>query len=326
MVALLELKEKFKRIYGQYNRYIIPGTKFLITLFSMIMINVSIGFMPKLNNPLVALLVSVICAFLPSSFMILILSFVMLGNLYVVSAELAAVTLCLFLLMYLLFFRFSSKTANILILTAVLCWLRIPYIVPIAVGLTIGLSGIIPSVFGTAVYYIIKTASEFETAITNQTMSNSMQKFSFVLDSLLNNKQMIILIVASVVAIIVVYIIKRLSVANAWTYAIISGAVVQFLIVIIGNLAFGTEFPMTAVIVVIVGTILSAVVGYICQILFFSVDYRRTEVVQFEDDEYYYYVKAVPKINIVSEDIKVKRINAQKVRRTDNIAKDKADM
>ena len=44
----------------------------------------------------------------------------------------------------------------------------------------------------------------------------------------------------------------------------------------------------------------------------FSLDYSRTEYVQFEDDEYYYYVKAVPKISIAVPQKKVKKINAQK--------------
>ena len=40
-------------------------------------------------------------------------------------------------------------------------------------------------------------------------------------------------------------------------------------------------------------------------------DYSRTEVVQFEDDEYYYYVKAVPKNVLATPEKKVKRINKQ---------------
>ena len=47
----------------------------------------------------------------------------------------------------------------------------------------------------------------------------------------------------------------------------------------------------------------------------FAVDFRRTEYVQYEDDEYYYYVKAVPKINVAGEDVKVKQINARKTKK-----------
>ena len=41
----------------------------------------------------------------------------------------------------------------------------------------------------------------------------------------------------------------------------------------------------------------------------FSVDYTRTEYLQFEDDEYYYYVKAVPKAVVTIPEKTVKRIN-----------------
>lgn len=36
---------------------------------------------------------------------------------------------------------------------------------------------------------------------------------------------------------------------------------------------------------------------FLIEFLCFNLDYSRTEKVQFEDDEYYYYVKAVPKVN-----------------------------
>ena len=42
---------------------------------------------------------------------------------------------------------------------------------------------------------------------------------------------------------------------------------------------------------------------------FFSVDYSRSENLQFEDDEYYYYVKAVPKLSVTRSEKTVKRIN-----------------
>ena len=34
--------------------------------------------------------------------------------------------------------------------------------------------------------------------------------------------------------------------------------------------------------------------------------------VQFEDDEYYYYVKAVPKVNLSSEEKQIKKISGKK--------------
>lgn len=46
--------------------------------------------------------------------------------------------------------------------------------------------------------------------------------------------------------------------------------------------------------------------GVVIQFIFMNLDYARTENVQFEDDEYYYYVKAVPKKMIAKEEKVVK--------------------
>ena len=311
MVALLELKEKFKKIFNKYDIYMIPGMKFIVALVALLMLNASIGYMSRLKNPLIAVAVAILCAFLPNGATIIFLSIFMIAHLYAISAELAIVTLCLFILMYLLYFRFTPKSGNILIITAILCWLKMPYLVPVAIGLTGGLLSIIPVSFGIMAFYIVKTASEFETAISNQTVSNGVQKFSFIIDSLINNKEMLICIAAVAVTI-------RLSVENAWLIAILAGAVVQFVILVVGNLLFTVKMNM---LFAVIGTVLAVIIGYLLQILFFSVDYKRTEIVQYEDDEYYYYVKAVPKLVVVNEDLKVKRINAQKARKTDNIKK-----
>ena len=47
-----------------------------------------------------------------------------------------------------------------------------------------------------------------------------------------------------------------------------------------------------------------------------AVDFTRTEYVQFEDDDYYYYVKAVPKVKVTTQNVKVKRINAGNTKKT----------
>ena len=70
------------------------------------------------------------------------------------------------------------------------------------------------------------------------------------------------------------------------------------------------------VIGVIIGGAVSCVIAVVIQFLFFNVDYTRTERLQFEDDEYYYYVKAVPKAVIAGSDKQVKHFtqNAEKER------------
>ena len=62
---------------------------------------------------------------------------------------------------------------------------------------------------------------------------------------------------------------------------------------------------------VLIGGIIAILLAKVLQFFVFSVDYSRTERVQFEDDEYYYYVKAVPKLSVATPTKTVKKINTQ---------------
>ena len=297
MAFLLELKESFKKFYNRYNTYVVPASKFIIALICFIMINTSIGYMDKLKNPVFALLLSVICAFLPGGFTLIVLSAFILIQLYVIAPEFALLVLCVMLLMYLLYFRFAPKTAYILIITAMFCWMKIPFVLPVAIGLCSSVAAVIPVSFGVIMYYIIRTASDYEAAISDDSLSESMKQISYLIESLLKNRQMLVLIIAAAVTIIVVYIIRRQKIDHSWKIAIIVGSITQFLILVVGQIALKSDF----------------------NIVFFALDYKRTEYVQYEDDEYYYYVKAVPKINVANADVRIKHINAKKTKKTDDI-------
>ena len=316
MAALLEFKEKFKRFYNKYDTYLVPALKFVVALVSFLILNASIGYMTKITNPVIAILISVICAFLPVGFTIVMLSIFMIIHLYAISVEFALIALCVVLLMYLLYFRFTPKSGYLLILTVFMCWIKMPFVIPVAVGLCSSILAVVPVTFGVIIYYIINTASAYESAVSNKSLTESMLQVSYLIESLVKNKQLVLVVVAIVLTIVVVYVIRRLKIDYAWGYAIGVGSVLQFVTAVVGELIFKTGLN---IVLIVIGVILGALAGYICNILFFAVDFRRTEYVQYEDDEYYYYVKAVPKINVAGEDVKVKQINARKTKKASDI-------
>jgi hypothetical protein len=85
------------------------------------------------------------------------------------------------------------------------------------------------------------------------------------------------------------------------------------MVILIGDLMFDTNVSIFGV---IVGTVISFLITGILQFFVFHVDYSRTEKVQFEDDEYYYYVKAVPKVTLARPEKKIKQIAGQKRNKT----------
>ena len=116
---------------------------------------------------------------------------------------------------------------------------------------------------------------------------------------------------AFAITVILVYMIRRLSIDFAWTIAMVSGVIVDIMVLLVGDLMFDTNVPLFGM---IFGNIISFMLVLVLQFFVFNVDYSRTEKVQFEDDEYYYYVKAVPKVVVSKPEKKVKQINSQKLK------------
>lgn len=89
----------------------------------------------------------------------------------------------------------------------------------------------------------------------------------------------------------------------------VAGGILDLVILLIGDLMYDTNM---SVVEAILGTVLALVVAKMLEFFRFCVDYSRTEKVQFEDDEYYYYVKAVPKMTVAAQTKTVKKINTQR--------------
>ena len=142
--------------------------------------------------------------------------------------------------------------------------------------------------------------------------ADEMQKFMQLMKSLLANKLMLIMVLAFTLALLIVVIIRRLSMDYSWIIAIIAGTIAQLSVIFIGDI---TADVSVSVLELFGGVLVSVVLAGIYTFFVFTVDYSRTEYVQFEDDDYYYYVKAVPKLTVSTPDVKVQKINARKLQR-----------
>jgi hypothetical protein len=114
--------------------------------------------------------------------------------------------------------------------------------------------------------------------------------------------------IAFALTLLVTMLIKNLPVAYAPVFAIITGVILQIMVLLIFNLSNDGIGATISLAEIIIGCMVSGCIAIVYQLVIRSVDYKRTETIQFEDDEYYYYVKAVPKIAVTESDIQVKKI------------------
>ena len=309
MTALLELRENLKKIYSRNEAFILPVIKFLLSFIVLSIINGKMGYMTKLDNMAIVLIISLLCSFLPTGFMAFFAMMFAVLHMYALSIETAAVGLVVFLLLYLLFLRFTAKEALVVVLTPVLCMLKLPYVMPVAMGL-IGTPASCVSVgCGVVVYYLLQTVITNAPTINSMGAEEATAKLRLLIDGMLGNKAMLVMIAAFAITVIVVYLIRRMSVDHSWTIAMVAGVMIEVMILLVGDLMYDTNLSIVSA---LLGAVVTLIACKIIEFFRFCLDYSRTEKVQFEDDEYYYYVKAVPKMTVAAPTNTVKKINTQR--------------
>lgn len=309
MSNLLEIREKLKLLYSRNEFILVPVLKFMLAYLTICMVNGELGYMGKLDNLGLVLIVSLLCSFLPNGCIILFGAAFSLMHLYELSLEVAIAALAIYLIMFLLFFRMGSKDSVILIFTVLLFALKIPYVIPVAVGLLATPLAAVSVGCGTVVYYMLTNISDNTAIISSMGADEATAKLRLVIDSVLGNRAMIVMIAAFAITIMVVYLVRRMSIDYSWSIAMIAGVIIDLVVLLVGDLIYDTQLSLG---MAVLGSIVALVIAKILEFFRFCVDYSRTEKVQYEDDEYYYYVKAVPKMSMSAASKTVKRINTQR--------------
>ena len=308
MTELLIFKDKLQSFYARYDIIIDHVLKFIAALVSFLMIKGMTGYNATASNIFVLVILSAVCSFLPGGITALAGCGLIILQLYGLAIEYAAVTFVVLAIMLLAYFIFSPKTSYVLLLVPVLFIMHVPYAVPVIVGVTAGLAGIVPAIFGTYLYYMIDFCSEFALSAGSFGEGDFIPKLTFIMDNTILNKEMLVMSIVFAATIVLVYVIKSFSLNYSWVIAVITGSVVEAILVVMSHVMLSLNFSMPGL---LIGTVVAILAGLVLYFFFFSGDYSRTERVQFEDDDYYYYVKAIPKFNMTKPELKVKKINSR---------------
>ena len=296
ITTIFEIRARIIELYGRLEYMLVPAFRFLVAFLLLLTINNHIGFREELTNRLLCAIIALICALVPPGFIAGIIMLVVLVHLYTLSLEVAAIAGVLFLLMYLLFFRFSPRDTMAVLLMPLAAVLNIQYAVPVVAGLLMTPGAAVGCAFSVLIlnylsYVEQNTAILRNAEIGEQTIAN----FRIILDSFMHNREMWITAAAFAAAVIVVYFIRRLETAHSWTIAIIAGTVMELFVLLLGDMEYDINMNFSKV---FVGVFFSVLVELLVEFFCFMVDYTRQENVQFEDDDYYYYVKAIPKVAV----------------------------
>ena len=305
MNTLLVWREKLQRAYASYSIYILKGLQFVMGLVLFGLINANIGFMETASSVFCTAGLAVVCTFLPMIVMTLAAAALVLVHFYALSMPIAIVSLIIFLVMYIFYFRFTPGKAWLVLGAALLFGLKVPLVVPVVFGLVGTPVWIVPAACGIISYYMVDFVKNSATALGGADADGLVEGLMSFARQVLANKEMWLMILAVTIGILVAHVVRTRPVDHAWKIASASGAAVSLITAVAGNVILSGHISYVPV---AVSAVLGVGVGLVLEFLLFCVDYSRTENVQFEDDEYYYYVKAVPKIGVSVPEKQVKHI------------------
>ena len=327
--AINGLRESLIQFYKRQEYLIVPVFRFAVTLCLLLLLRTHLGAYGPAGAPLQSTLLNVIialfCSMLPPGFTAAILALVvmhdamgvrqetgkqakvinsilalvMVWDLYRLSLEATALCAVLILLCILIYYRFSPGDSMILLLMPIAYAVNLHYAVPVLAGLLFGPGAAVPVVFGLLFVRYVLLVEELLPVIGPDPGGAALagerliSNFRALIDGLMNDRGLIILAAALAAAAVVVCFIRHLVMAHAWIAAITAGCILELGILLAGDMRFGTEIDLT---MVLAGIVVSFLLAQIARFFLFHADYLRIENVQFEDEDYYYYVKAVPKV------------------------------
>jgi hypothetical protein len=293
--------------FSRFETYIIAVLKFFVAMIALLLVNSNLGYMSKIDNGAIVLIVALLCSFLPMNLIVILIAGMILLHIYALSLECAIIVAFVFIIMFVLYFRFSPRDAVAVILTPICFMFKIPYVVPMTLGFLGTPMSCLSVGCGTVAYFMLDYIKENADQIASLSTDaeSALGSFKYLIDGLLGSDKMLLLVIAFAVVVVAEFMIKSLPVDFSWKIGLGLGAVVNILVILIGCSALEVDMSIGGV---FVGTLVSVLVVLIIQFFVFNVDYSRTENVQFEDDEYYYYVKAIPKMSVEAPDVNVTRM------------------
>lgn len=292
MKEILKFRQSVKEFCSKYDMIITPVVRFILYLIMYMTLNSMTGYSTAFGSTKVAVLMAVISAVTSDGIGLGLGALLLTGQLFSANVEIGVVFLLLFLVLYCAYIRFFPKTIWIVLFAPVFFLVKLQFLLPILAGMLVGPAAMFSVGIGCIIYYFMIAAGDYVDALASAGGAEIAASYKFIFEALKGNKELVLTVVVFAVIVLIVAIIYKLSFDYSWYVAIAIGGVFEIILFLVGNVTTGADMSLTSV---VIGSLVSVIVAAVVQFWKTVVDYSKVEKTQFEDDEYYYYVKAVPK-------------------------------
>ena len=155
MTQVYELKDKIIKFHAEYEVYLKYVYKFFVAFSLFFMINSKIGFMERITELPVSLILALVCCLLPKGVTLFAAATLVILHLSALSLEVAMAALLIFVVIFFVYFRFAPADGMIVAITPILHALGIPYLATIGTGLLRNVYSVAAVVCGTIAFYFV---------------------------------------------------------------------------------------------------------------------------------------------------------------------------
>ena len=306
-VSILRIRRDIQKFCQKHSKGIRFALKLILGVLLFLSINDLYG-KTEQSAMILAVILGVICAVLPFNVTYLMSSVLITIHLCQISWDLVAFYLAFVLLSYLMVCRIKPEASVIIAFTPLFFYLRVPFLLPLAVGMFSNLIGVGAMIFGVLLYFFGGYIKGVVVLLSSTTGGDSIIAVKNVIDSFSGDEQCLLLLAAFVVSAVLMYLLYHQSFDYAWYIAILVGGLSGFFVCLAGGFAFDIQGRNLGYLISI---LISMLIAILIQFFRCIIDYGSVEYIEFEDDEYYYYVKAVPKVTVIGEDFASGELNAE---------------
>ena len=303
MSFFMQFREIVRRFISKYEVAVLRTFRGIVALLCMVILNINFNYAEILQHKWITLALAVLCAFVPTSAYTLVIALYLFVELLSLSTSVAFVEIGLVLISFLLCYIYRGSQYYNLVGTPAGYFIHIPYAMPMISALYGKAGEVVTILCGGVFTYYLKSVKEHATQFSDS--KDALPVSELLMDGMVSNVMFYVFMLAMIVMFLVVYLIRISNISYGWVVAVVAGVATEFIILLSGYLIQGrtSQIPW-----LIGGNLITLAIGLFVSYFMFDLDYARAEKVRFEDDEYFYYVTAVPKVRLEEETKEVKKI------------------
>lgn len=306
MMTLLVLKSRIKNFYEKHYVVVRGIFKALVMFGALVIVTEQLNYNDFLGQYVVLAALALLCGVTPDVVSAVVLILTATAEIASVSLLLASAVFLVFIIYMLLFGRLEKRQCALILAVPLMMSVRIGFVVPVLAALFFSPVMVPAIIMGVIMNYSMLGVMNFDAAGTASGFDeNALNALQYLTDSVLKDKMVIVSIITYCFGFLCIYFIRRCKMRHGSQIGILVGAIVMMAIELFSNILWDLNMNLVSLTLQVV---ISMAVGYVVQFFRLTLDYHGTRKLQFEDDEYYYYVTAIPKFKVAVVDKTVTRI------------------